>query len=382
MLNQKGLRKIFQITALILFIIQFKQSVRKYFQAPVVVQESRVPVKDLPPPIIYVCNTNQFNFTIARNHGYKTISRFIAGILTNDSNISWNGKDRNLSFKYLESVIFDYNHDTLDLLIKQESPNKWTKEINVQNTFLFPYGACKMIKDLKPKVHVRIFSKKKVYLLLVDPSKGNDIRTGETIDAIATIGPSSATHFEMGMFEIEYDIYDSSIHDGTSCTDYEKLDTSYGECLKKMLLQELQSAYGCIPPWVNANKSHQACDKEKEINAAAIKKNLIYSELGELIGNKEPDMFKKCLSPCISMKIKHQKVMHWTNRLEKAFLEAKSQDWATVHKQVYSYDIFSLTVDLGSALGLWMGFSILSILDHILINWIKFSDILNQIITE
>jgi hypothetical protein len=74
--------------------------------------------------------------------------------------------------------------------------------------------------------------------------------------------------------------------------------------------------------------------------------------------------------------------MHWTNRLEKAFLEAKSQDWATVHKQVYSYDIFSLTVDLGSALGLWMGFSILSILDHILINWIKFSDILNQIITE
>ena len=57
MLNQKGLRKIFQITALILFIIQFKQSVRKYFQAPVVVQESRVPVKDLPPPVIYVCNT-------------------------------------------------------------------------------------------------------------------------------------------------------------------------------------------------------------------------------------------------------------------------------------------------------------------------------------
>ena len=77
MLNQKGLRKIFQITALILFIIQFKQSVRKYFQAPVVVQESRVPIKDLPPLIIYVCNTNQFNFTIARNHGYKTISRLL-----------------------------------------------------------------------------------------------------------------------------------------------------------------------------------------------------------------------------------------------------------------------------------------------------------------
>ena len=39
--------------------------------------------------------------------------------------------------------------------------------------------------------------------------------------------------------------------------------------------------------------------------------------------------------------------------------------------QVYSYDILNLTVDLGGALGLWLGLSCLSILDNILDNWIS-----------
>ena len=35
-------------------------------------------------------------------------------------------------------------------------------------------------------------------------------------------------------------------------------------------------------------------------------------------------------------------------------------------KDVYSYDLFDLVVDLGSALGLWLGLSALSIFDYTL----------------
>ena len=61
-----------------------------------------------------------------------------------------------------------------------------------------------------------------------------------------------------------------------------------------------------------------------------------------------------------------------TNSLDRAVFDSDSSDWATLYTQVYSYDILSLTVDLGSALGLWMGLSCLSILDHVLAYCIYF----------
>ena len=136
--------------------------------------------------------------------------------------------------------------------------------------------------------------------------------------------------------------------------------------------KEYQSEYECLPPWVSNNITSQVCKRETNIDAIAIKQKPIYSDLLELLGNKEADMFKKCLPPCITMMTKLENIMYKTNVLEKADFEAKSNDWATVHKQVYSYDIFNLTVDLGSALGLWMGLSCISILDCILANFIKF----------
>ena len=79
-------------------------------------------------------------------------------------------------------------------------------------------------------------------------------------------------------------------------------------------------------------------------------------------------MFKRCLPPCKTIKSKLWQVSYRSNHKYGAVFEARSKEWATVHTQVYSYDILSLTVDLGSALGLWMGLSCLSILDYILDN--------------
>ena len=39
----------------------------------------------------------------------------------------------------------------------------------------------------------------------------------------------------------------------------------------------------------------------------------------------------------------------------------------TVYEDVYAYDMFSLIVDLGSALGLWLGLSACSIFDSLLL---------------
>ena len=52
--------------------------------------------------------------------------------------------------------------------------------------------------------------------------------------------------------------------------------------------------------------------------------------------------------------------------IDNAWLRAHSNDWAIKHTKVYSYDEFDFVVDFGSALGLWLGLSCLSILDNIL----------------
>ena len=44
----------------------------------------------------------------------------------------------------------------------------------------------------------------------------------------------------------------------------------------------------------------------------------------------------------------------------------------TVYEESFSYDVINLVVDLGSALGLWLGLSALSILDYILTFWNTF----------
>ena len=369
MKNKDIIRRVFKTLAIILFIIQFQQSVRKYFQYPVVELESRIPVNDLPAPIVYVCQPNQFNYTKARDNGYRLFGYFATGILMNSSKLSWHGMHGNKTYKDLERELFEYDYSTLNggphsIFSNLES------NINFQNIFLFPHGVCIELKNLPQQPKFWIKTTKNSMVMFVDPAQESYFRTAETFDARAKMGPTSEIHFTLGLYNIEYSLHDESIHDGTSCTDYSKSKMSYGLCLKNIVRQEFMSTYGCLPPWFSRNELKEVCKEDIKIDADALKETLYYQDIQRTVNNFEAKLFKKCLTPCKTLKIKLQEVLHKTTYLDTAYFIAESSDWATVHSQVYSYDIFSLTVDLGSALGLWLGLSCLSILDHILESWI------------
>ena len=55
-----------------------------------------------------------------------------------------------------------------------------------------------------------------------------------------------------------------------------------------------------------------------------------------------------------------------TNFPKYSLLNVEFDKDVQVHKRVYSYDAFSLIVELGSALGLWVGLSALGLLDIII----------------
>ena len=40
-----------------------------------------------------------------------------------------------------------------------------------------------------------------------------------------------------------------SIYDGVTCTDYKRINHTYGECIENALEKKMLVWYGCIPPW-------------------------------------------------------------------------------------------------------------------------------------
>ena len=56
----------------------------------------------------------------------------------------------------------------------------------------------------------------------------------------------------------------------------------------------------------------------------------------------------------------------FSNNLNESFIEVILKDEVLVHTDVHSYDGFSIIVEFGSALGLWLGLSALHIFNSIL----------------
>ena len=66
------------------------------------------------------------------------------------------------------------------------------------------------------------------------------------------------------------------------------------------------------------------------------------------------------------MGLKSEMVNLRSKRLFKSYINIKMMNEVVVHTDTFAYDVFSLVVDLGSALGLWLGLSAISIFDYML----------------
>ena len=121
--------------------------------------------------------------------------------------------------------------------------------------------------------------------------------------------------------------------------------------------------YDCLPPWF-PHYAGLTCEIAKSIIPPD------NTKIGELTGEsyklvKEFDLgiYSACLPPCITMTIRLKEMLHVNNRQEESYVQLKMKETINKQTDVYSYDEFSLVVDLGSALGLWLGLSALSIFD-------------------
>ena len=349
-----------------------QNSFRKYSEGPIVQQTSFQNIDKVTPPIVYACQDRQFNFKTAKSYGYSLIYSFLTGVLDGKEEISWKGKYGNKTFAELQKELFESDYSNASAVTIQWNGGHQTKVAQEYEMIFVPsYGNCMKLKQFRNGILVR--STKQTIVLLVDPSKRNDIRVIEMDNAKQEFGPSGfgQDSFSSSAYLMKISLHDKSINDGVTCTDYKHRGGSYGQCMEQALKDKFSEGYGCLPPWL-PRATGEVCEQDKDVKVSDMKSiTNIYPEILKLIEGLDLDMFNECLPPCHTMKVEMREMKHTSGYIE-GFVKYSVEDEVTVFTDVYAYDIFDLVVDLGSAIGLWLGLCALSIFDSLMTLFLRF----------
>ena len=351
-----------------IFLFQMQHSIYKYYNKPVVSQSSTESFYTIRTPVIYVCEEAQFNYTTAEKFGYGGPTKFAMGMLIEKKkNLTWMGNFKNLTFKKLQEEIFDFDYNNLEVKYsttgdKEDYINQVPKNVN-----LFPFGFCTKLENIEQYTKIRLTTKS--LILYVDPRKESSVYLPRMKNGEIEAGRTSHHLFEKITFEIEIRIHDSRINDGSTCKDYDQVGESFGNCVENDLKETYHNSYNCLPPWISDSEG-ETCEEDKEIQLQDIQTIAdMKNKMSKFNHGVISTLNQTCLPPCLEMSLTLNKKYHLRTVTDRTTVQIKFLDQILVSTDVYSYDLFNLVVDLGSALGLWLGLSALSIIENILISY-------------
>ena len=267
-------------------------AVTKFLDPPHVYVQSQMDLKEVEMPRIYICQVNQFNYTIANSFGYQYTTKYVLGQVMNSNKISWSGNNSNV--KDIQSKIFQ--------LDKQNLPR-----VNLDTNLIFiqPVGYCLQVTE--QKTPISIFSTSDTKVNVIDPYIANDIRIeiGDPKADIIEIAPTYYGTYEALKIQLNLDIFDDSIYRGKRCTNYKEIESTYGTCLYTEVTKTFMDSLGCILQSIFHNDTEQ-CIKPLE-KVSSMKKEK-FETLAKKIYRSEPINLRKCRSPCKRMKKELQKI--------------------------------------------------------------------------
>ena len=129
------------------------------------------------------------------------------------------------------------------------------------------------------------------------------------------------------------------------------------------LNKQIQTEIGCNIPWMSATNSCVGII-DKFYSPTTLK--MLNKFRVELLINLDP-VGDFCKVPCLSTKINVRKLSYDKSILgDSSQIQIRFHPTVKVTESVSEYDEWALTVEIGSALGLWLGLSALQIFDLII----------------
>ncbi len=350
---QTVLKLLFKVLAFGIFIYQMQNSIRKYIARPIVQITSTAKLDEIKNPEIYICQLKQFNYSLSHEFGYDNDIAFLTGDLVDSDYTSWSGKNRDMTFDQLKKILHTYD-DSYYKASYENTKKGINKPEEFDIVFIAPQGFCMKLRTVKSGRRFTTTSRASS-LFLVDPFWSDTFRLNGHENEIIDYGERINGLYEGLDYEVKVTLHDSRINDGQTCIDYENNGSSYGKTTENILQQFMLNWFGCILPWIQ-NSTITVCDKFLKNESFS----QIQKDIDHFIVNGETRLLQQAQPPCYKMKFSTKRVDNWRRNGETA-LYFNIIDEVTVITDTYSYDMFSLVVDLGSALGLWLGISAVEI---------------------
>ena len=354
-----NLKKLVQLTAFVLFVIQIIGALQKYVNPPVASSPSLQALESLNRPVLVsVCRNSQFNYTHAEALSYNTSTNFFKGIAGNANGyLSWSGPTGNQSFQDLLDTL--YNSKTDDVMFRQNDNAPVTK-------FLLPTGVCKVLKVYPTSsldVYVDIADGS--YIITVsDPAFSSSfmlsdhLMTGERILS----KPKSAVETKVySNYRIQLTETRTQTNDG-SCTHYPNNEhESFFNCVEGEMEGNVLPVLGCMIPWMSSK------DQCTGLISRLPAHQDLYKWLSPFIRSswKSQGYFSdRCLPPC-SVLSAHSTFLRAYARTTLTYdrFSIYFDNQVKVNTRLLMYDVENLLVDFGSSLGLWLGISVVGIFD-------------------
>ena len=331
-----------------------QKAVLKYISKPLVTERSIEPIKTIQKPLIYVCQESQFNYSRSHQLGYDGRTSFLTGKLNGTDKPTWLGNSKNKSYEDIEKDLFNYNYTGFIV-------------VNAVNELFFiqSHGYCQQVLNFSMNTIQDIISYQPIRVFIIDPHRSTQLKIEQNLGQTSTLFAGNNRN-EYIVYKLAYILQDDSIHDGLKCTDYRKISSSYDSCVQDNVLQKLHDWYGCVPIWFPYKK--EKCS----LSNNPLKNETVHYII-DLVNHRE--IKTDCKPSCLRLEIKLQEVQKLSNFPTHAVIQLMHEQQLKVLKTVYAYDGFSLIVELGSALGLWLGLSAIGMLDIIIVCGLRFQQV-------
>ena len=352
----KVCRSLLQVAAFALLLWQMGNALAKFISNPTVTSTSYKNIENITPPLITICQTGQYDWERGKELGYKRRKEFLKGVSSKNNGTTWGGKD-NLTF-----------HESIRLLFKAETKNIHVHEtVKKEERFIIPYGHCLDLHNMN-SIHPIDIEEGKYRLYITDPAMGLHYKISEPsmvgdIIQLDTHFNKSTIYNMFYLIEIEQTVLNPA-KSGEECSYYNEDNSfkSYAECIYSEHFNKLFPELGCNIPWMSHKDNCQGLINStyREETDKYLDDIIYYSNMALNLPSTS------CKVPCVQLRATSKFLSTIETKNGNNTFILHFDPTIKVRESISQYNGFDLTVEVGSALGLWLGLSAIGLFDYMI----------------